>query len=255
MTVQSGHYYLAKDVFLCIAGGAVILLDLKNDKYISLEPEKTTSLMSLLSIQPEQLHSSTISMIKRKAGNRGVDRCRDDSSVREIVEDLIRHKLITTDSIAGSETNYTMINIPLLDLAGYEFGKTPDIKTGHIFKFFMASTVASLKLCFFSTEQIVKSVKERRKRQQIPSTPDLGKIKDLVEIYKVLRPLFFTAKDHCLFDSLALIEFLARYAQYPTWVFGVKMGPFSAHCWVQDHNFIYNEAFDIAHDFTPIMAV
>lgn len=255
MTVQPAKYYLPKGVFLCVVEASVVFLDLHNDKYISLEPEKTTALISLLSIRPEELHASTLSMFKRNAVNQNRESDKENCHIVEVAEDLITHNLLTTDPAAGVEENLTTIDIPPLDLSGYEFGKTPIIKSGHIFRFFMACSAASFNLRFFSIEEVVRSVKKARNGQQKSSPSDLDKIRDLVEIYNILKPLFFTTKNHCLFDSLTLIKFMALYDIYPTWVFGVKMGPFIAHCWVQDDNFIYNEALDNAHNFTPIMAV
>ncbi len=255
MTSHSTQYYLPKGVFLCVVDALVVFLDLHNDKYISLEPERTTALLSLLSIRPESLHSSTLSVLKRNARNWDKETDQEDFDIMDIAEDLVTQNLLTTDPTVGAEASLTIIDIPPLDLSGYEFGKTPIIKVGHIFKFFMACCAASFNLRFFSTEKAVKSVKKARNGHYKSTSSDLDKIRDLVEIYNILKPLFFTAKDNCLFDSLALIKFMERFDIYPTWVFGVKMGPFLAHCWVQDDNFIYNEALDQAHRFTPIMAV
>lgn len=253
MSSQFVQYYLPKHVFLCVVDASVVFLDLHNDKYISLEPEKTVTLITLLSISTGQLSASVNSIIRRNTGKLSEECVWDDDVAVKLVEDLTNHNLLTSDPTNGTAKISPNINIPLLDLSGYEFGNRPNINIGHILKFFTACTAASLKLRFTSTEQVVKSVKKRKHQNSLDI--ELSKTRDLVEIFNMLRPLFFTAKDHCLFDSLALIEFMARYGIYPTWVFGVKMGPFLAHCWVQDDNFIYNEALAQVHYFTPIMAV
>ena len=49
------------------------------------------------------------------------------------------------------------------------------------------------------------------------------------------------------------MEFLAIYRIYPMWVFGVKMGPFGAHCWVQDGAFVYNDTIAHTGSFQPVM--
>jgi hypothetical protein len=59
----------------------------------------------------------------------------------------------------------------------------------------------------------------------------------------------------CLFDSLALVEFLARYDVFPHWVFAVKMEPFGAHCWVQDGSVVLNDTVEYVREFTPIMVI
>ncbi|RYZ14310.1 MAG: lasso peptide biosynthesis B2 protein [Alphaproteobacteria bacterium] len=62
-------------------------------------------------------------------------------------------------------------------------------------------------------------------------------------------------QDPCLYDALALLEFLALKNLYPTWVFGVQAQPFGAHCWLQSSDILLNESTEYAGQFTPIMTV
>jgi hypothetical protein len=62
-------------------------------------------------------------------------------------------------------------------------------------------------------------------------------------------------KHVCLYDSLALVEFLAHYRLFPQWVFGVMAEPFAAHCWVQQDDRVLNDSVDYVRGFTPIMVV
>lgn len=254
MSGKTVEYYLPKHVYLCVVEGIVIFLDLHNDTYVSPEPDKMKAVLSVLSIYPDPPPTSEVNGIEQNAESVG-EKCNRDDITETIVEDLISKKILTIDALAGKEITPVTIKIPPLDLSGYEFGKSAKIKAGHIIKFFMATALTYLKLRFTSTEKIVNSVKGRKRKHQFTPSAKPDEIRELVEIFKILRPLFFTAKDHCLFDSLALIEFMARNGLYPTWVFGVKIGPFGAHCWVQDDNFIYNESLQNAHHFTPIMTV
>ena len=59
----------------------------------------------------------------------------------------------------------------------------------------------------------------------------------------------------CLIDLLALAAFLASRGIRADLVFGVKLDPFAAHCWLQNQRAILNDAADAVTDFTPIMAV
>jgi hypothetical protein len=59
----------------------------------------------------------------------------------------------------------------------------------------------------------------------------------------------------CLFDSLALIHFLAQYGLYPDWVFGVSADPFEAHCWVQAGQVVLNDTVERVSAFTPILTI
>jgi hypothetical protein len=66
---------------------------------------------------------------------------------------------------------------------------------------------------------------------------------------------FFPVKFLCLFDSLALIEFLSCYGLFPAWTFAVRIEPWAAHCWVQQGDYLFNEEIEEAEDYMPIMSV
>ena len=59
----------------------------------------------------------------------------------------------------------------------------------------------------------------------------------------------------CLPDSLALLACLARRGLAADLVFGVKLHPFSAHCWVQAGDIVLNDALDHVTIHTPILVV
>lgn len=73
--------------------------------------------------------------------------------------------------------------------------------------------------------------------------------------YDRLRPLVFTARDQCLFDSLVLINFLAGKGLFPRWIVGVKASPFRAHSWVQWGDLVLNDQHQNVQRFKPILIV
>jgi hypothetical protein len=60
---------------------------------------------------------------------------------------------------------------------------------------------------------------------------------------------------NCLTDSLALAAFLSRRAVAWKLVFGVKLDPFAAHCWLQNDDAVLNDAEDSVATFIPIMVI
>lgn len=60
---------------------------------------------------------------------------------------------------------------------------------------------------------------------------------------------------NCLLDSLALDRWLTARGLAAMLVFGVKLDPFEAHCWLQVRNAILNDSYDHVSRFTPILAV
>ncbi|MGN6424316.1 MAG: lasso peptide biosynthesis B2 protein [Asticcacaulis sp.] len=72
--------------------------------------------------------------------------------------------------------------------------------------------------------------------------------------YLKLRP-FLPSRRICLKDSLALMQVLRGEGLQAKLVFGVKLAPFMAHCWVQTETRLLNETPDRARLFTPIWSL
>lgn len=64
-----------------------------------------------------------------------------------------------------------------------------------------------------------------------------------------------SAHDRCLVRGLALGRRLFARGVTAQIVFGVKLQPFRAHCWVQQDDVLVNERADVAGLFTPILVV
>jgi Transglutaminase-like superfamily len=119
--------------------------------------------------------------------------------------------------------------------------------------FFWSSARASRQLRNHPFRSVV-TVVGGRKRAKRNGPLDIERARSLVAVFDSLR-LFYPRSYQCLFDSLALIHFLARFALYPDWVFGVTAEPFEAHCWVQSGNVVLNDTVERVSAFTPIMYV
>jgi len=60
---------------------------------------------------------------------------------------------------------------------------------------------------------------------------------------------------HCLTDSLAIMRLLAAQRAPAMLVFGAKLDPFAAHCWVQSGTMLLNDHVDTIRRFTPVLTV
>ena len=118
---------------------------------------------------------------------------------------------------------------------------------------FFASHRASRLLKTRHIHEIVCGVRAR-KAQASAADDSVETLRRHTAIFRKLRP-WYPRGYLCLFDALALVEFLARRRLFPTWVFGVQAQPFGAHCWVQAGAQLLNEGPEFANQFTPIMAV
>jgi hypothetical protein len=76
----------------------------------------------------------------------------------------------------------------------------------------------------------------------------------VIAAFKNLRPLY-PRPYLCLFDSLALLEFLASYGSFPRVVFGVVADPFQAHCWLQEGNVVLDDDLERVGRYKPILSM
>jgi len=133
--------------------------------------------------------------------------------------------------------------------------RSPRSACTHAGAFFWSAARASRELHRQRFQLIVESVRSRKGRgAHSAAVLDLERARSLVSVFERLR-WFYPRSYLCLFDSLALIHFLARFQVYPDWVFGVSAEPFEAHCWVQAGNVVLNDTVARVSAFTPIMYI
>lgn len=245
--MTTSPYQLAEDVFFCVSNRRLIFLDLRQNQYLCLNERNTQTAISLLthSAEPKTKPAKEICPD---------DRAVDVESVQAIVQALSHRGLLTEDSTNGREAIPLHLRIPEKTLSDTRGTPRPTVSVGHCVVFFQAALSASWKLRRHSMQRIVQGVDNRKRRYSKEQIPDYDTLRELVGVFHHLRP-YYVRKYLCLYDSLALIEFLAHYRLFPTWVFGVTAEPFGAHCWVQGKDRILNDTTDYVRTFTPIMAV
>lgn len=95
----------------------------------------------------------------------------------------------------------------------------------------------------------------RRKSAITPSyTESRGTLAQIASVFR-FSGLVITPHDRCLPRSIALAHTLLDRRIAPTFVFGVRLQPFGAHCWVQVGDCLLNESIDEVRNFTPILVV
>jgi hypothetical protein len=225
-------FFLPHHVYFCYRGDAVVFLDLQRDDYTFVGAAGAAALRGLASLEsgmttPEQ---------------------------RAALKELFDGGLLTTDRNAGraiAPTTSSVATIPLLD---DEAVPPARLSAGHVWNFFAASTMAAARLRWGRLQETIARVQRRKVSRTRATSLDVDRARELVAIFGRLRS-FFPRRYLCLYDSLALIEFLARYEIFPSWIFGVRLEPWAAHCWVQEAGLIFNETVEEAAGYTPVMAI
>lgn len=244
------RYLLSKHAFVCLADGIFVFLDLRTDQYSCLERQHTrpfAKAIGLLDVLPEATDET--------GDETDGETYMTGSAISGVLADLQSSGLITLDPVVGVPASLIPEPTELTELSGYAIGESPKIRAGHVISFFRALIIVRTMLRFASIKRIVTRVRRRKARHAKHRETDPDKIAAMVETYKILKPLFVTVKDKCLYNSFFLIEFLARYRIYPSWYFGVRFNPFYAHCWIQDDDILYDDFIVSVCENHPIMKV
>jgi transglutaminase superfamily protein len=233
MQLSMRDYFLPKHVHFCRRGDAFVFLDLRQDDYTLVDGDLARVLEALCTRHlPERWDLA-----------------------EGILQQLLEGGLITTDELAGRRIAPTAVRSALEQLVDpFDMQTRARVRAIHLYRFLCACMTAALRLRFDSIGNIVDRVAQRKRERQSGREFDVALTRQLVSLFQTLRTL--VPRDYvCLYDSLALIEFLASYDIFPTWVFGVKLEPWSAHCWVQESSFAFNEDVEEAAGYSAIMAI
>jgi hypothetical protein len=234
-------FFLQQHVFLCRADRHWVVLDVARDKYLCVDRHQFESL-------GPWLHGW-----ERTAehGVRHVPEAPDDAIA--LAKELVAVDILSERADGAKDARPTSL-MPPTDALDVEFS-VPSRGSSwiHAFGFFLSSARASRQLRNQPFQSIISSVRARKHRNRRSGSPfDVERARSLIAAFDALR-LFYPRPYLCLFDSLALVHFLARYGLFPEWVFGVTAEPFEAHCWVQEGSTALNDTLERVSAFTPIM--
>jgi hypothetical protein len=232
------RYRLMDHVFVCAHDGHVVILDLRGDRYYTLDPQNAGAIAGAVLGWPIAVQRASAA---------------DEADVAQALLD----KGILSEagnSGKGKDATPVVVNAPTRELLPDEFGTRPKLRWGTIATFLRSTSAAAIAIRRWPLERVIERVRLRNEAHR-DAVPDMNEIQRLVTLFAAMRPILFSARDACLFESLALSEFLARHGIYPVWIFGVQARPFAAHCWLQLNGTVFNDTVEHVIGYTPIMAV
>lgn len=227
-------------VFVCVDGEYVVLLDLRNDRYWALEAAKTQALAHRVRGWPARPSDHEEHSASRS--NPGTMRL------------LVEKGLLCDARDSSKDATPVRVDPPRSELMNDAGVAQPGARGA--MSFLLAAAVAAAEIRCKPFEQVINHARRRKQgRGESAAMLDVAQAAQLVCSFERLRPLLFSARGACLFNSLVLLEFLARHDLFPQWVFGVQARPFAAHCWVQQDGILFNDTIDHVRRYTPIMAI
>ena len=102
-----------------------------------------------------------------------------------------------------------------------------------------------------SIQRLLQDIRQRK--DCVAAGRPSGEAQALTGRFHALAPYVITRHDACLFRSYLLMRYLASAGVTADWVFGVRLSPFSAHCWVEHEGCVLNEHLETVREFQPIL--
>lgn len=236
------RYYLAPHVHACYARGDIVLLDVRNDRYIGIDSSDNAELCAHVGGLPPTIN----------AGSNGSHSAGASNS--PFIAELLKSGLIQNHGAQRllPETG-TLRRAESVLIEGYTRQRTKltaaDVASG-----IHAMTKAAILLRWLSFEQNILRLHRIHSRKGSGEF-DLDRARRAVLKFRKLRPIMYADHDACLFSSLAMHEFLARRGLFPRVVLGVATRPFSAHCWLQHDTVVVNDELERVNEYSPILCI
>lgn len=224
-------FQLPRHVHFCRHGDAFVFLDLKRDDYILVHGE---------------LAEAFDQVIESKKNFRPA------APLEDLLLPLTASGLLTIGSQGGRPPK--TVDVALASASLFERQKeiaSPPPRMPDYLAFFLACLRADWMLRRWAIADTTAHVSLRKQRRS--TTIDVDARQDTCTFLALRR--LYPRPYLCLFDSLALVEFLAPRGAYPDWVFAVQLDPWAAHCWVQQGTTVLNDGMEEIADYTPIMSV
>jgi hypothetical protein len=237
-------------VHFCCRGSAVVFLDLKRDEYSMIDEEKGFAFRSFFCDPLVSSSTSSTQQLEKMRASANPEH----EPLQSVLDELVEHGLLTTDKSIGRPVAPTVAHPPTEPLLREDNTHESGVRATHVLRFFVACMRATILLRFVHIERTAAIIARRKELRSRLKRCDIQHIRHLVRIFNALRSLF-PSNYLCMFDSLALLEFLARFDQFPSWVFGVRPELWAAHCWVQEGATVLNEDVDEACDYVPILVI
>lgn len=244
--LESSSISLPDHVSFCEVGESLVFLDLRQDRYRLIEGHGAAAIRSLYARSPEVSEQFA------------------PYSARKASEDHVLSQLEGTGLIAiGGDPGRSVkpfVKTRAKGSIAVDLSRPP--KPPRIDAFasvFQAVLRAHLLRRSRGFEAAVDRIRRGKARFAVRKANNSSCSKDQVveyiKRYYSSRPFLYTWKDQCFFEALALSLYLQAKHRPVDWVFGVKIDPFAAHCWLESDGLVVNDTAERVSDYTPILVV
>lgn len=222
--------YLNQSVSFCDCDGVTLFLNAGDDTYLRLTRDQT---LWFEQIREAPMQSWT-------------------EPVTRFADVLLHRKILTRDETLGKRIQTETAASPgqLISLPSLKAPPWPR----HIATLFYAVLVCSLTERARDFPSVVSAARRWKSKASGHAKPGAD-MAHLVAAFHALSPLFFSTRDACRYRSLCLLRFLTLYGLSPNWVFGVRLSPFQAHCWIEAEGYVLNDDAGNVQEYRRILTI
>lgn len=248
------RYRLREHVHACFAGDYFVLLDLKADEYVGLSGPGAHCLREWICDWPVSIAHKSVT--NTSPANESQDA--ESQNAHVLLDNLMKRGLLTTSPTTQPTATPPLIQRSSRALIDGYCDLQPSIGPKEVFRFLRAVITIRLSLRLGSLYHMVTICQRRSHATRMTRGDSVrndvyyDRARLLVASYQTLKPILFTSRGACLEESFALKYFLSLYGFHPSCVIGVATHPFSAHCWVQEDDIVFNDDPCHVNGFTPI---
>lgn len=213
-------WQLASGVGFCEVDGELVFLDLRRDRYVALRGDDRASFERLrVGAQNSSADMTRLAQMELVARCEGPD------------------NLLPPD-----------ISIPAVDLAGAEAGFNPAMACSAAAALWRARRLIRPQ---YIAAALAASAHAKKRAATSASEAAFASVAAHYAACRWAIPI----EPRCLIDAIALDDIFLRRGLAAKLVFGVRLRPFAAHCWLQSSKAILTGTAADARNFTPIMVV
>jgi hypothetical protein len=218
------YLHLKRHVSYGLIAGQAVFLDLQGDRYLALDPTLQADLLAL------------------QAGDEPIP------AEREARDRLLTTGLFQQHSLKG---RLAPVDVPVRAASLLDESPAP-ARWRAVPRAWACVRRARQRIATVPLQVIVENIRESRFDADRAASAE--EAEDAARAFLAARALVPVARS-CLLDSLALLDWLGDRAGPATLVFGARLDPFGAHCWLQTDRTLLTDAADTVRTFVPVLAV
>lgn len=236
------RYFLAPSVHWSTVNQFTVVLDVNADRYLSIPAQQFEALLPFLA-------SGTLSSSDTDPENM-------PPNLKDLADSLLASRILSRQPPRAQVQRCTLCPRPTALISSID--NLPPLTATLLAapRFFKACAITDFSLRFRPLRDTLARVSARKRNSHIKNNVHTrDTLIARTRTFNALRP-FYPRPYLCLFDSLALLEFLCHWELFPSLVFGVDTDPFRAHCWIQDGPLTLCDTLHFsARWYSPIMVI